>query len=65
MAVVEVNNKIRVLISEESKEIERLLLERAQVTNQAEVLITNAEVLTDLDFARLNQWHYLVTMHSA
>ena len=53
MAVVELNNKIRVLISEESKEIEQILLELStKVANQAEVLITNAEVLTDLDFAQ-------------
>ncbi|HHU07790.1 MAG TPA: endonuclease MutS2 [Clostridiaceae bacterium] len=53
MAVVELNNKIKVLMSEEAKEIEQILLELStKVANQSDTLITNATVLTDLDFAQ-------------
>ncbi len=53
MAVVELNNKIRMLMSEEAKEIEQILQELStKVANQSEILITNAGILTELDFAQ-------------
>ena len=50
---MELNNKIRVLTIEEKREIEKILLElSAKVANQSEILLTNAELLTQLDFAQ-------------
>ena len=50
-SVVQLNNKIKELIFEERKEIERILLRLSgMVANQSEVLSANTEMLTKLDF---------------
>ncbi|MGI6602976.1 MAG: endonuclease MutS2 [Saccharofermentanales bacterium] len=53
LAVVELNNQIKVLMAEEKQEIEEILRElSSKVANQSDVLLTNAEILTLLDFAQ-------------
>ncbi len=53
LSVVELNNKIRLLLAEEKREIEQILLELSgKVSQQADTLLSNAELLTLLDFAQ-------------
>ncbi len=51
MAIVEMNNNLRIMMNKEHEEIERIIMEfSAEIGEYAEEIIHNIKVLTELDF---------------